>query len=110
MEARIQLRPFDFSAEGTFIVYARDAEADDFSAYTDLTDFSDVLNGRLSNTIPAADVKIAAMQKTVSIPSGQSSHLRIIRGVAESESDVNDLLAECRNLRFIDLQPFVEDE
>ena len=127
-------------------VYIIDSEADEFGAYTHLTDsssmickqgsnlfaqygnidsnvlgnsstysgqntafFSDVLNGRLSNTIPATDVKIAAMQKTVTIPSGQSSQLRIIRGVAESESDVNDLIAECRSLRFIDLQPFVED-
>ncbi|MCK4826026.1 hypothetical protein KA005_60320, partial [bacterium] len=71
--------------------------------------FSDVLNIGLYNAIPEADVKIAAMQKTVSIPSGQSSHLRIIRGVAESESDVNDLIAECRSMRFIDLQRFVED-
>ena len=112
-------------------VYIIDSKADDFGAYTHLVDssfsitnmhgnsgrysgqntafFSDVLNNRLSNTIPSADVKIAAMQKTVSIPSGQSSQLRIIRGVAESESDVNDLIAECRSLRLIDLQPFVED-
>ena len=71
--------------------------------------FSDVLNSRLCNAIPETDVRIAAMQKTVSIPSGESSQLRIIRGVAESESDVNNLIAECRDLRFIDLQPFVED-
>ena len=128
-------------------VYIIDSEADDFGAYTHLTDtsfsmiceqgsnhfakygntdpkiqgnsdmyssqnpafFSDVLNNQLSNTIPSVDVKIAAMQKSLSIPSGDSSQLRIIRGVAESESDVNDLIAECRNLRFIDLQPFVED-
>jgi hypothetical protein len=128
-------------------VYIIDSGADDFGAYTHLTDtsfsmiseqgsnhfakygntdpniqgnsdmyssqntafFSDVLNNQLSNTIPSVDVKIAAMQKSLSIPSGQSSQLRIIRGVAESESDMNDLIAECRNLRFIDLQPFVED-
>lgn len=125
-------------------VYIIDSKADDFGAYSHLTDssismngsdyyaepggsdteihgnsgrnsghntafFSDVLNRRLSNTIPAVDVKIAAMQKSLSIPSGQSSQLRIIRGVAASESDVNDLIAECRNLRFVDLQPFVED-
>ena len=128
-------------------VYIIDSEADDFGAYTHLTDssfsmtcnqesnyfeecgdpdpnihdnsgrysgqntafFSDVLNNRLCNAIPAIDVKIAAMQKTISIPSGQSSQLRIIRGVAEYESDVNDLIAECRSLRFIDLQLFVED-
>ncbi|MCD4775191.1 MAG: hypothetical protein K8S15_03970, partial [Candidatus Aegiribacteria sp.] len=93
-------------------VYIIDSEADDFGAYTHLTDsdfFSDVLNSRLPNTIPGADIKIAAMQKSLSIPSGRSSQLRIIRGVAESESDLNDLIAECRNFRFIDLQPFVED-
>ncbi len=112
-------------------VYIIDSEADGFGAYTHLADssssitdmhgnsgrysgqntvfFSDVINSRLSNAIPAADVKIAAMQKTVAIPSGQSSQLRIIRGVAESESDVNNLIAECRSLRFIDLQRFVED-
>ncbi|MCD4848939.1 MAG: hypothetical protein K8R76_12200, partial [Candidatus Aegiribacteria sp.] len=112
-------------------VYIIDSEADGFGAYTHLADssfsitnthgnsgrysvqntvfFSDVLSNRLYNAIPAADVEIAAMQKTLSIPSGQSSHLRIIRGVTESESDVNNLIAECRSLRLIDLHRFIED-
>ena len=72
--------------------------------------FSDVSNSRLYNFIPSADVKITATQKTFSIPSAQSSQMRIIRGVAEADSNVDELIAKCRNLMSIDLQSLVADD
>ncbi len=100
-----------------YIIIARD-DSDRFSGHSkelgresgqNIAFFSDILYAQLYNTIPAADVKITAMQKKLSIPSGQSSQIHIIRGVGEAGSNVNELIAECRNSTSIDLQLLVGD-
>ncbi len=69
---------------------------------------SDVSNASLYNTIPSGDMKVAGLQKNFSLQAGQRAHLRIIRGVSEASSNVNDLIAACRNLRTTDMQQFVD--
>ncbi|MBM4160475.1 MAG: T9SS type A sorting domain-containing protein [Ignavibacteria bacterium] len=69
---------------------------------------SDVLNASLYSTIPSGGMKVAALQKNFSLQAGESAYLRIIRGVSEASSNVNDLIAACRDLRTTDIQQFVD--
>ncbi len=72
--------------------------------------FSDIQNQNLSNNIPSGSWKITAFQKNLEIQPGQTSGIRIIRGVAADTSNINTLINECRNLRQTDLQQFVADD
>lgn len=70
--------------------------------------FEDVQNDFLSNQIQAGDITVAALQKNMVIAPGENAHLRIIRGVTEGGSDVQSLIQQCRSLRPLDLEPFVQ--
>ncbi len=69
--------------------------------------FSDILNQNLSNIIPAGNLKIVAFQKNMQVQPGQTSKIRLIRGVAADTTDINVLINECRNLKQTDLNQFV---
>ncbi len=72
--------------------------------------FSDMMNQNLSQAIPPGSLKITAFQKNYVIYSGQSSELRIMRGVAADTSDIESLVDECRNLSQISLDQFVNTD
>ncbi|HSD62698.1 MAG TPA: trehalase family glycosidase [Ignavibacteriaceae bacterium] len=71
---------------------------------------SDILNQNLNRDIPAGDLKITAFQKNLIIPPGQTSGIRIIRGVAADTANINILIEECRNLEQTGLQQFITDD
>lgn len=70
--------------------------------------FEDVQNDFLSNQIQTGDITVAALQKNLALAPGESAHLRVIRGVAEGNSDLQSLIQQCRSLRPLDLEPFVQ--
>ncbi|MDP2365625.1 MAG: hypothetical protein Q8M94_17900, partial [Ignavibacteria bacterium] len=73
--------------------------------------FNDNQNLLLTNITSQDSAKVIALQKNMFIPAGQSVTIRIIRGVIESEKDINELLSECRNLMKADLNKYIiEDE
>lgn len=108
----------DFSLDSTqrygYILAARD-NAGKYSGHSaEVTNlegnsfFEDVQNDFLSNLVQMGDITVAALQKNVSIAPGQSAHLRIIRGVAEGNGDIQSLIQQCRLLRPLELEPFVQ--
>ncbi len=72
--------------------------------------FTDITNQELSEKIPDGDLKIAALQKDFSIPANGSVQLRIIRGVAPANTNIDSLVNNCRNLTNINLNTFVTDD
>ncbi|MCK6622291.1 MAG: T9SS type A sorting domain-containing protein [Calditrichaceae bacterium] len=97
-----------------YILTARD-NAGNFSGHSiEVTNlegnsfFEDVQNDFLSNLIQSGEVTVAALQKNVAVAPGESAPLRIIRGVIEDHGDVQSLIQQCRSLRTLDLQPFVQ--
>lgn len=69
--------------------------------------FSDVLNISLKNTIPSGPMKVVALQRNFMVAPGHTAHVRVIRGVAAADSNVHDLISQCRSLRTLDLQQLI---
>jgi hypothetical protein len=109
---------FDFGLDSTqrygYIVAARDS-AGKYSGHSlevnnleSSSFFDDVQNELLSNFIPAGDISVAALQKKFTISPGESAFLRIIRGVSEAGSNIQNLISQCRDLKETGLEPFVQ--
>ncbi|MCK4819888.1 fibronectin type III domain-containing protein, partial [bacterium] len=72
--------------------------------------FSDIYNQKLKKVIPTDNSKIVAFQKTLSLEPSESKTLRIVRGVADIDSNLDSLVSICENLMIYDMEQAILDD
>lgn len=107
--------PFQENLKNVFLI---DQKADSWGSYNSAEEKKHTGWSALLNDIKSMQLKsefsdkanIVSLQKKLIIPAGKTIDLRIIRGVVETEKDVNDLVNQCRDLFKEDLNKYVQED
>ncbi|HSD64355.1 MAG TPA: trehalase family glycosidase, partial [Ignavibacteriaceae bacterium] len=72
--------------------------------------FNAVVKNSLNGIIPADESKIICMKKVLNIPAGNSTVLKLIRGVIEAAKDINEIIPSCESLMNDDLDKYMKED